>query len=43
VVAQGVESEAVAARLAEIDCDRMQGYFPGLPLSASVFAARFSG
>ncbi len=42
VVAQGVESEAVAARLAEIECDRMQGYFPGLPLNASEFAARFS-
>ncbi len=43
VVAQGVESEAVAARLADIGCDRMQGYFPGVPLNASEFASRFAG
>jgi len=43
VVAQGVESAAVAERLAALECDRMQGYFPGLPLDAGEFASRYAG
>jgi EAL domain-containing protein (putative c-di-GMP-specific phosphodiesterase class I)/GGDEF domain-containing protein len=42
VVAQGVEHEAVVERLAELECDRMQGFHAGVPLAARDFLARFA-
>ncbi len=42
VVAEGVEHEAVAERLREISCDRMQGFQPGRPLGAADFLARYA-
>lgn len=34
VVAEGVENEALLARLAEMGCDEAQGYFIGCPMAA---------
>ena len=42
VVAEGVEHEAVVERLAELECDRMQGFHPGVPLGAREFLTRFA-
>ncbi len=42
VVAEGVEHEAVVERLAELECDRMQGFHAGMPLAARDFLARFA-
>ncbi len=42
VVAEGVEHEAVAQRLAALECDRMQGFHPCAPLGAREFLARFA-
>jgi len=42
VVAEGVEHEAAVQRLAELECDRMQGFHPGAPLAARDFLTRFA-
>lgn len=42
VTAEGVEHEAAVQRLAELECDRMQGFHPGVPLAARDFLARFA-
>jgi diguanylate cyclase (GGDEF)-like protein len=42
VTAEGVEHEAAVERLAELECDRMQGFHPGAPLAARDFLARFA-
>jgi EAL domain-containing protein (putative c-di-GMP-specific phosphodiesterase class I) len=39
VVAEGVETEEQAARLAEIGCDEMQGFLVSRPLPYEDFAA----
>ncbi|MEW6690592.1 MAG: GGDEF domain-containing phosphodiesterase [Pseudomonadota bacterium] len=39
VVAEGVEDESVALRLAALGCDRMQGYYVGKPLDPEGFVA----
>ena len=41
VVAEGVEQEAVAERLAALACDRIQGYYVSRPLAAADLVARF--
>jgi diguanylate cyclase (GGDEF)-like protein len=41
VVAEGVESEAQARLLRELDCDEMQGYLFSRPVRGAVFAANF--
>jgi diguanylate cyclase (GGDEF)-like protein len=41
VVAEGVESEAQARLLRELDCDEMQGYLFSRPVPGAVFAANF--
>ena len=43
VVAEGVETEAQRALLAELGCDQWQGYLCSRPLPAVDFAARFLG
>tara|TARA_R110002020_G_scaffold11895_18_gene44289 strand:- start:832 stop:2586 length:1755 start_codon:yes stop_codon:yes gene_type:complete len=42
VVAEGVETEAVARRLVELGCDFAQGYLISKPLPAAQFAAWFA-
>jgi predicted signal transduction protein with EAL and GGDEF domain len=42
VVAEGVEHEAAAQRLAELECDRMQGFHACVPLRATDLLARFA-
>jgi EAL domain-containing protein (putative c-di-GMP-specific phosphodiesterase class I) len=39
VVAEGIESAAVCAQLAELDCDEGQGYHLSRPIAAAEFAA----
>ncbi len=39
VVAEGVESKAIARRLQELNCDMLQGYYFSRPLPADQFAA----
>lgn len=39
VVAEGVETEADAARLRELGCDEAQGYPFGRPVAAAQFRA----
>jgi EAL domain-containing protein (putative c-di-GMP-specific phosphodiesterase class I)/GGDEF domain-containing protein len=41
VVAEGVESEAIAARLAELGCDVLQGYAFDAPLQLEDFCKRY--
>lgn len=42
VVAEGVEHEAVVRRLAELECDRMQGFHSCVPLGARELLTRFA-
>lgn len=42
VVAEGVEDAAVWERLAELDCDRIQGYFASRPLEPDELLERFA-
>ncbi len=39
VVAEGVESEGAFARLRELGCDQVQGYFTGRPMPPAAFLA----
>jgi EAL domain-containing protein (putative c-di-GMP-specific phosphodiesterase class I) len=41
VVAEGVETEQQAVVLRSLECDEMQGYFYGKPVSTEIFEARF--
>ncbi|MGB4360022.1 MAG: bifunctional diguanylate cyclase/phosphodiesterase, partial [Rhodoferax sp.] len=41
VVAEGVETEAQAGLLRELDCDEMQGYLFSRPVSGELFRTRF--
>lgn len=43
VVAEGIESSAVWARLRELGCDLGQGYYPGRPAPAEEALAQFVG
>lgn len=43
VVAEGVESEAVWARLAELGCNTIQGYYISRPIPADTFDGGQSG
>ncbi|QND86796.1 Sensory box/GGDEF family protein [Chromobacterium vaccinii] len=43
VVAEGVETEAQAAVLAELGCDALQGYWLSRPMPADALAARLAG
>jgi EAL domain-containing protein (putative c-di-GMP-specific phosphodiesterase class I) len=40
VVAEGVETEASAARLAELGCETAQGYYFARPLTTDAFGER---
>jgi len=42
VLAEGVETEAVAAELRAMQCDLVQGYQFGRPMPAADFAARLA-
>lgn len=41
VTAEGVETEAQLARLQELGCDRIQGYYTGRPMSSEQFIGYF--